>query len=1127
MNRFFLIVLIIVLGMPGFGQGIKGQSTRRHHISLGNTRKTDFNNKKPTLFLLGSETATGKEEQRTACNWIKEDSLFNCYQGTWEDIKKNRSSFNQSKIVWIHSNDTLFDISETKHNKELKNLRNYVHNGGKLLLTGDAFPLINDLQFEEIPVATKAKSAQDQGYGRKLGYHAYRDHPIFKTLFGGAYVWKPMSDTTVRIYGFFGDTVPKQGKVVAVDWDYIFMREKSKLIVEYQVGDGQVLAIGSYMALSAPNQDAVIMKLFVQNIIAYLADPVKGTPKYYWNYQKPKTIACSTLIRQSDRLFAQIPAARPWVLPETPVSFEPRAATDNYVEVAGERMLVMGKESGGIEEIWTHPFMALRDLRIGLISHGKRDTLWLDEMENQIDIRPDAIVRTWVMQGDTLKEVVAVDPQNPKGVIHLQHSGKAPLNLVVGLRSNLRLMWPYPASVIQKLKYQWNSDYNALMWADQSGDFCAVFGGNAVPENKQIIPAGDSIHTAIDLLIQYLLPGNASLDLILVAGNEGCDHNLVFYDEAIRNPEKIFLRAQSHIEELLASSLVIQGPDTNFNKGYLWALLATDRFFVNTPGMGNALVAGYATTRRGWNGAQQISGRPGYGWYFGRDGQWSGMAVLDYGDLDGVRENLELFIKYQAPSGKIFHEATTSGVIHYDAADATPLFVVLAGKYFRHSGDTAWVARHWDAIKKAISFCFSTDTDKDGFIENTMVGHGWVEGGSLFGCESTLYLQGCWFAALNEAYPMAVMMNDPDAFQYLKAAKSLKNKVNETFWLEQKGYYGYGMDADGTIRDDNTILQTVPAVFGILDPDKTQNILKPFSTNGFTTNWGVRIIDEQNPKFKPTGYHYGSVWPLFTGWTALAEYVHGRPIQGFAHLMNNLKVYQQWGAGYVEEVLNGAEYQPSGVCPHQCWSETMVLQPAIEGMLGLHLNIPEKMMNLAPALPADWDFLNADNIRIGDSWMTFHFNRTDSLLQYTLIQQDPQTVETLSFKPLLPPGTKITRLQVNNKELPYTTRSMPSGVELQATLPAADTINIECSYTGGISVLPVNEDPVPGSKPEGLRIVEAGMQGNQYVIIAEGLAGTTQPLFLWQQGIITKALVVFPASDAKYEQATITINQSN
>ena len=33
------------------------------------------------------------------------------------------------------------------------------------------------------------------------------------------------------------------------------------------------------------------------------------------------------------------------------------------------------------------------------------------------------------------------------------------------------------------------------------------------------------------------------------------------------------------------------------------------------------------------------------------------------------------------------------------------------------------------------------------------------------------------------------------------------------------------------------------------------------------TDWGARIISvNQSQLYDPLSYHYGSVWPLFTGW---------------------------------------------------------------------------------------------------------------------------------------------------------------------------------------------------------------------------------------------------------------------
>ena len=159
-------------------------------------------------------------------------------------------NLNGMDLLWFHNNDSVFNgLGEPA----IKAIQNYVDQGGRLLLTLEGFRLINDLGLEPVWIETRNKQAVDEGYGRQLGLHAFKEHPVFDGMNGGAYILKPVHDTTVRIHGFFDDNVPKNGEVIAVDWDYIFLREGSKLMVQYRAGKGKVLAVGGYTVFSSQN----------------------------------------------------------------------------------------------------------------------------------------------------------------------------------------------------------------------------------------------------------------------------------------------------------------------------------------------------------------------------------------------------------------------------------------------------------------------------------------------------------------------------------------------------------------------------------------------------------------------------------------------------------------------------------------------------------------------------------------------------------------------------------------------------------------------------------------------------------------------------------------------------------
>jgi hypothetical protein len=266
-----------------------------------------------------------------------------------------------------------------------------------------------------------------------------------------------------------------------------------------------------------------------------------------------------------------------------------------------------------------------------------------------------------------------------------------------------------------------------------------------------------------------------------------------------------------------------------------------------------------------------------------------------------------------------------------------------------------------------------------------------------------------------------------------------------------------------------------------------------YASNAFTTNWGTRILREDSKLFKPTGYHYGSVWPLFTGWASLAEYRYDNDVQGFSHLMNNLNIYKDWALGFTEEVLNGAEYQPSGVCPHQCWSETMVLQPAIEGMLGFDADAANHRISLAPAIPAVWDSLSVSNIRCGDRNISFRMIRKDGRYHYSFSASEGEPV-SIDFTPALPCGTKVTKATIDGNPLQIATFTNPKEVSAATNFSLQKNAELIFEYENGISVLPLISTPKPGDPSEGTRIIDHGLSRGSYSIELEGLSGTTSEI---------------------------------
>jgi glycogen debranching enzyme len=1149
-----IISLLMIFGCGEvIAQATKGQTFRTHTFTLSRSITPDTVPKgsEKIAFLGNVPFQNLDKECKAAFGFLKSLKGYYPVYLSFDELLKNPKLLDPYKFAWFHKPDTLAFSFPEKNQKIINRINAFLKKGGNLLLTLNALHYLNILGIEPVAPNDSVKPSIDDGNGRKLGIHSFLNHPVFDGMFGGSYVMMPVKDTSFWVSAYYGKSIPKNGKVIGVDWDYIFLREDSKLMLEYTVGKGRVIAVGGYTCFSVPNMNRNHLERFIVNIFNYFSAPDSAQDKHYWNYT-PYAVY-PLLQRSKDTNFIPlVTKCEKWDIPSDSLTLVNRFASGDYWDVAGERMLTMGTEKGGIEEIWTHPFMAFRDYEAGLKFEYKDTVFWLKDERPDIQITPSCFIRTYKFPRAYLKEIIANDPVNPNGVIHYEYNGVDPAGLIVKIKSNLRLMWPYSEKVLGSMGYCYDTTRYAFRVQDHSETFTAMIGANRKPDQENIgqysgfnynpkikmfegTPSKDIMVSGV---LSFPLKMNDCMDVVYTATNQGETPTMQSFDIARKDAWKIYDRARIHTDSLLSHSLTITSPDLNFNKGYLWALIGTDRFFVNTPGMGKSLVAGYSTTRTGWDGGQKINGRPGYGWYFGRDGEWSGFTLLDYGDFQKVKSELEFYAKYQDLSGKIFHEATTSGVIHYDAADATPLYIVLAGKYFRHSQDTTFLHKNWPAIKKAVEFCYSTDTDHDHLIENTNVGHGWVEGGELYGSHATIYMQGCWAAALEETANMAYALKQPEAESYSIESGTVKRLINTLFWNPKTKYYSYGMNKDRTFRTEATVLSSVPLYFKTVNPEYATPVLAQLAGNAFSTNWGTRIIREDSPFFKPTGYHYGSVWPLFTGWTALAEYTYGNYPQGFFHIMNNLNIYKNWGKGFVEEVMNGASYEPSGVCPHQCWSETMVLQPAIEGMLGINIIPGENKIVLSPHFPAGWDSVSVRNIRIGNSIFDLCMKRTDESYFYTFTPHGTQSIN-IEFSPTLPAGTKFNSVLKDGNDTPFTSFNDQKRASLLTTLKLIEPCMLQVDYQEGIEVIPEQTDPKPGDRSEGMRIISTRFSGYKYFVDLEGVRKTSRNIEVLihgqeiekiengelkgNEGDIYHIEVTFEPGDSKYLNKTVII----
>ena len=166
-------------------------------------------------------------------------------QEKFESVKINDSLLMKGQLesldfthIWIHQLSG--NHGEYKKNNVGESIKKFVENGGNLILSMEAVRLLNDWGIEKNPFEIKKDSILDNGFGRPLGFHSFKSHPIFEGLHGGVYPWKSKEDHTVFKIGFFDDRLPDTtiSKVIGVEWTYLTFHENNKLVLEYQWGKG-------------------------------------------------------------------------------------------------------------------------------------------------------------------------------------------------------------------------------------------------------------------------------------------------------------------------------------------------------------------------------------------------------------------------------------------------------------------------------------------------------------------------------------------------------------------------------------------------------------------------------------------------------------------------------------------------------------------------------------------------------------------------------------------------------------------------------------------------------------------------------------------------------------------------
>ncbi|MGA9389906.1 MAG: amylo-alpha-1,6-glucosidase [Candidatus Sulfotelmatobacter sp.] len=733
-----------------------------------------------------------------------------------------------------------------------------------------------------------------------------------------------------------------------------------------------------------------------------------------------------------------------------------------------------------------------------LLFHVNGITLPAEALARTLIVHPES--STIVYTGDvfSVRETLFVPVHEAGSIIAFEVDTSEPLEIEAVFNRDFKLEWP---AAFGGASEEWDPSLRAFHFGEESGKFDALVGSPTAVKSSEEYSSNYFSSQQNSILLGATKTGSETKLIVIAAGVEGRAAVTSRYDHLAKNYPDLLREASAYYRDYLDRTVGLKLPDAQLETAYDWAKVSMLQGVVQNPFLGEGLVAGYNTS--------SDSERPGFAWFFGRDAEWTSLALDAEGDLATARNALAFLSKYQRADGKIPHEISQSASLMewfkstpyaFASADATPLFIVAVNDYVTHSGDIEFARQQWDSLWKAYEFLRST-YDAQGLAQNTGVGTGWIEGGPLYPVRTELYQASVGLEAARALSHLARIVGKEDLANELQQTFDRQKPVlDKTFWSAENKTYAYALDARNNRIDVASVLATIPMWFKQIDGDQARSMIQQLAGPDHQTDWGMRILSSHDPRYGPGGYHYGTVWPLFTGWASVGEYRYHRAFPAYSNLRANALLTLNGSLGHVAEVLSGDYFQTlSTGSPHQIWSAAMVVNPLLSGLLGLQADATSCHLDFAPHIPADWNWFSVDRVRIGTVALNLNYQRTADSIQLE-VQSTGAGHCSLQFSPALSLRARITAVRLNGRALPFQIEANSLDQHVTMNLPIAGARNtIEIQMKNNFELSESATLPALGGASHGLRVLSESWSATRDTlrVLLSGAPGETYELTAW------------------------------
>lgn len=728
-----------------------------------------------------------------------------------------------------------------------------------------------------------------------------------------------------------------------------------------------------------------------------------------------------------------------------------------FLAVHGERALVMGYPQAGLE-VWAYPLQLLSGYRLRFREPGRVEPLEAAALLTRVEHRASEVVRVYSGPDFVVRERLFVPLHEAAAVITYEVEG-APVRLEARFRPSLNLMWP---GALGGQSVGWDAARSGYVEREPLHGFSATIRSAQAVEHDSTVNAATGRDDDLALVMEPR-PAGAVRRATLVAASGGPADALEARVDALR------AEAAAHYDRLLAEGVRITTPDADLNLALAGAVIALDQAWVCAPGLGCGEVAGYGPSRP--------ERRPQYAWYFAGDGLVAVEGLLASGGYERAKAELAFIASRQnAADGMIWHEISLSApLIDWERrypymfvhVDITLQYLSTLAHFVETTGDRAFLLQHWAGVAAAYRYARSLLDPATGLPAIPAGKQGQNEQASL---HDDVRLSSAWIDAADGFARLARIAGRPEpAARALADARKARAAVAANGWDAAQGFWLGGHTMAGAPVHDARSDAARLLQQGVFAPAQADAALDRLASADFQTDWGVRSLSRRAPDYDPNAYALGAVWAQGTSGVATALWSGHRPLAAWSAWRGLVGWSTLDSPGHLHEVLAGDLFHREvESTPEQTWSSAGLLTGMMQGLLGLEVRSAERTLVFAPHLPAEWDRVKVEGVRVGAAHVSLEMARTGAAATLTVANDGaPVTIE---FDPDIPLGARLVSAAIDGQPRTATLEAHPEDRHARLAVAAgAGVTRAEIRYVGGVRLAPFAAPPRVGDRSRNLQ----------------------------------------------------------